>query len=1478
MLLHVPAVQSFIGSETSEILSRRLGTKVQVGRVDLGLLNRIIIDNVKIADQKGQPLLSASRVSAKFDVLRIPQGQLSISSAQLFGLRADLYQDNAHTPANYQFLLDSLSSKNPKGESKLNLRISSLVIRHGHLAYDRRDIPRNHRFQPQHLRLDSISGHLLLNQISNDSINILVKRLGFHEQSGLRLRELSFRLVAGRREARLDNFRLRLPGSQVNLPSLHANYRMEGKRLLKPTLRFEGTLSSSVIALRDFSPFFPKLKRMGEPLRASLSFRGTSTTLSLTDLQLQASNRINLKASGSLSNWESTPRWATTISSLSISREGLYDILSLLHIKPQAQLPQLSFTGEAGGYGKDLSLRGQLRTSLGDATLRAGLQRNQFNTHLRTSGLDLSPFLGKAGIGTVAADLDARGRLRGGLPTEIEGKGLVSRIDYKDYSYKNIRLDGRLSHIANQFRSFHFNGKASIDDPNLRLQLQGNLTSPDKANAESLSRFTADIAYLNPSALKRGGKRGRSYSGKINANFRGNTVNNAMGSLLVENLRMKPAPDEADQEPYTLPHILITALNTDDGHRLNLESDVARATLSGHFDYSTLPASIARVVAAKVPALRNLIPALRDMNLKTVSDNRFSLTAHINDSRWLNRLLGVPLRLNGGTATFYAEVDDPKRIVNLEAVVPSFTYDGSPYSGLTAKVYCPNDTLHTSASLQRLTADGRPGLQARLDAYAANDHLIGRLDFSDRSGSHPTGGTLSARTEFLRSPEGTEARIHVLPSQISVGDTLWQVHPSTVNYRKRYVAIDGFSISHAKQHIMVNGLVTDNPTDTLRVDLRGIDVAYVLNLINFDDVSFGGSASGTATLSNLFGKPRAKASLMIGGFTFEDGLLGNMQTNVSWNERDQQIDIQARAIDHINRTDASLLPKTGVTTVGGYVSPKRSDIRLDIGLQNSRMAFVGSLCKSFMDFFDVTASGNILLAGSLKNMQLTGRVVTEGRFNIAPLGTTYSMNDAVVKLVPNMMAFDNAIVHDRNGNTAIVSGGIPHRELHDLGYDIKIKANNFLSLDTHGFGEDTFYGTIYADGNAHIHGNGDEVNIDVDATPGTGSFLAYNAASPGSVEEQNFIHWTSRDKADSIAPGDSTVRIAPTNIPADMHLNIVANCNQNLTLKVVTDPSSGDYISLHGNGLIQANYFNKGNFQLFGNYIVDHGVYRLTIQNAIRREFQFQQGGTIAFGGDPFYAPLNLSAVYTVNGVSLSDLNMGRSFTSGNTRVNCLMNITGTPGQPKVDFSLDLPNVNGDVKQMVLNLINSQEEMNQQALYLLAVGRFFTQGSNNQQAEGAQRQNQTSLAMQSLLSGTISQQINNVLSQVVNNSNWNFGANISTGDEGFNNAEYEGLLNGRMLNNRLIFNGQFGYRDNANATSSFIGDFDLQYLLQPNGNLAIKVYNQTNDRYFTRNSLTTQGIGIIMKKDFNSLSELFRRNTVKLKDAKAKKKREKKKE
>ena len=62
------------------------------------------------------------------------------------------------------------------------------------------------------------------------------------------------------------------------------------------------------------------------------------------------------------------------------------------------------------------------------------------------------------------------------------------------------------------------------------------------------------------------------------------------------------------------------------------------------------------------------------------------------------------------------------------------------------------------------------------------------------------------------------------------------------------------------------------------------------------------------------------------------------------------------------------------------------------------------------------------------------------------------------------------------------------------------------------------------------------------------------------------------------------------------------------------------------------------------------------------------------------------------------------------------------------------------------------------------------------------------------------------------------------------------------------------------AKNVFVGEFDLEYKLTKSGEIRLKAYNHANDMYMSlKNSLTTQGIGIMYKKDFTRLSEIFQR-------------------
>ena len=78
-------VQRFIASQLASQLSKKLGTEVVISKVHLGILNRIIIDDFNITDQKNKKLLLAKRFTVKINYLSLIKGEVNISSIQLFG-------------------------------------------------------------------------------------------------------------------------------------------------------------------------------------------------------------------------------------------------------------------------------------------------------------------------------------------------------------------------------------------------------------------------------------------------------------------------------------------------------------------------------------------------------------------------------------------------------------------------------------------------------------------------------------------------------------------------------------------------------------------------------------------------------------------------------------------------------------------------------------------------------------------------------------------------------------------------------------------------------------------------------------------------------------------------------------------------------------------------------------------------------------------------------------------------------------------------------------------------------------------------------------------------------------------------------------------------------------------------------------------------------------------------------------------------
>ena len=1448
---YIPQIQSYLGSKVAGAISEKLATSVSVGRVDLGFFNRVIIDDVHILDQQQQEMLRVGRLSVRLELWPLIDGKISISSAQLFGAHFLLYKENAESKPNFQFVLDSLASKDTTNHTPLDLHINSLIIRRSSLAYDQKDQPKTDGvFNPLHLNVHDLSAHINLKELTDDSLDVNVKRLEFKEHCGLVVKRIKLYLAAGKKRSKVENLLVELPNSRLQIDTLNATYLLNDSGLQKGSLEYCGRISNTSINPSELACFVPILKNTSSSISVSTDFRGTDSQINIPNLIVSTKgHELDINAHGWIADWQKRPSWDLQLNHFAIS-EGYISMLANAFPQIPSELMRIGDIQVSADCARNQQGAGHLhadvRTNAGIAKADMNLDTDQsFAGKVEITALNLRQILASNDLGKMSSTLTLNGKLHENQKPDLNVEGTITDLDYKGYSYHNLAINSGYNHgLAT--------GIFDINDPNIeatiKVELSDEHINPNKLNSIKLQ---ASIDRYNPQNLHLTDQWGEAtLSGQLEADITARNFNDAQGNVRLREFNISAT----DTQPaYRLDNLNITTGHDNGIHFITVKSDFADAELKGQFDYQTLAASFINLIKSKLPTL----PILPQKTIK--SNNNYILRLMVSKSDWLNRMFGIDLHLRQ-PLTLQARVNDYTSELYLNGEVPSFAYNGTWYSDGYVNISSPADTLRCNLNISKQMENGQ-NFNLGLTADAADNNLATSIIWDNNDPTERMSGQLNTIMQLYHNVANKpEAHFRIMPSHIILRGENWNVEPSDVLYSDKFLLIDHVSIQHGKQHIIVDGIASKNESDSLTVDLRDVEVGYILDLVDFHSVEFSGKASGKAHAWSLFDEFEANADLIVDEFKFERGNMGQLHALANWNHEAEQIDIHAIADDGPDSK----------TNINGYVSPAHNTIDLGIEADGTSIEFMHNFTNSFLSSITGKADGMARLSGTLDNINLTGQLVVDGEASVTPLNTTYKLERDTVVMIPNEIELRHLRIVDVLGNEGFLSGGIHHEHLTNLSYDLFVEASDLLAYDFTDFGESTFYGTVYASGDVSISGHDNDVTINCNVTPQPGSVFVYNAASPDAISNQEFITWEKLSNSKGASKTGTMEKNKATSSRAedtDIYINFQINTTPDAALKLLMDENTKDYITLYGNGSLRASFHNKGSFNMFGTYTVDHGTYGITIQNIIKKNFTFNRGGTIVFGGDPYQAALNLQAVYTVSGVSLSDLNIGNSFSSNTIRVNCLMNIGGQPAAPQVDFDLEMPTVNADEQQMVRSIINGQQEMNQQVVYLLAIGRFYNQGANNSSTN--ERADQTTLAMQSFLSGTLSTQINTLINQFIKNDNWNFGANISTGDEGWHNAEYEGVINGRMLNNRLLINGQFGYRDNATqASPSFIGDFDLQYLLYPNGNLALKVYNQTNDRYFTKSSLNTQGIGLIMKKDFNGIRDLFSSKKRKRKDKK----------
>lgn len=1408
------------------------------------------MDDVRVKDQKDKELLTASRLSAKIEISPLLQGKISISNVQFYGFDIRLYQEKKGGQPNFQFLIDAFSKKDG-GPSDPNLRINSVLIRRGKLSWHRLDRPATPgRFNPDHIVLDKVSATLSLKQYTKDSLNLNVKKISFEEQSGLQLRQLGFRLTANEHEARLEDFTLEMPHSSLQLHTVTCRYEpfqdANGHRRYRNPV-FQGSSRNIRLSPEDWYPFLPQLKKAEDfkelfPLHLEARFQGDSKQISADRLKVCSDGQdITLETNMTVSQLQNKD-WLTLdarILNLQASSTSLRQLASWNPSAKSKLHPLLSSVGPLQADGHVSYNRRRIQCDLnlqagpGSVSLTGSLTENDkvvASIHSRAFdfGILAQP---KHPVGTASFDFYCKGNLRQGTYPALTFNGTVQQLDYKGYAYHDIIFNA-------DYKDGGFDGKLSVNDPNVALTAEG------KFNLRTCIPYItgkASVRRFNPHALNLTARYpGTMFQGELDVEFQGRDIEDMEGNLKVGPIRMVSAEEE-----YNVSPIQFQATRNAGQRLLLLDSDFLHVRMAGDFKLTTLIAHSRELMHDYLPSF------IKKPHMKRDTSDEATLSVEVNHTEPIEKLTGIPLRIHQpGKLDGY--LNSRTKEIRLNANLPALEYNGQRLDGIVLSAGTINDSLSCFLGFKKQV--GKAPVDFNLSTRALQDQISAGLYWTNHTGKSYQ-GAITASTRFSRDEDQKlQTDIEFLPTRIIVNDSIWDVRASYVHAAPGTLSVNGFTIEQGDRHLILNGKVSNHPEDSLIAELKDINLEYIFNIINFHTVEFAGQATGRVYATKLMKSPEVDAYLHVQDFTFNQAYLGEMNVHGGWGKEKSAVFLNARIADPANR---SMTRVDGDIRIG---APPKGGIDLTINTENIDLSFLNHYTANIFSGLNGRASGWVRVFGPFKGINLEGdMLVHEGGLKVSSTEVEYKLiNDSVI-LRPDNIYFRNAIVYDRyggpgtDGHYAKVNGVLRHTHLSRMSYDFDIEAHNILGYDVKDFGDEMFCGTAYATGKVGFYGRTGDLNINIDARPEAGTVFTYNLSSPATLADNQFI--TYKNPADSVkAKVQTSPQPTPSQPETDMRINFQLDLAPEATMKILMDPKAGDYIALNGHGNIRATYYNKGDFTMYGTYTIDDGIYKLSLQDVIRKDFILNPGGTIVFSGIPTEADLNLQAVYTVPSVSLNDLSARSTFSQNNVRVNCLMNLSGKAMSPQINFDFDIPNVNEDEKQMVRSLISTEEEKNMQVIYLLGIGRFYTYDYTNTE------QSQSSVAMKSLLSSTLSSQLNQMLSNIIGtNSNWNIGTNLSTGDVGWSDMDVEGLLSGRLLNNRLLINGNFGYRDN-NATSNgnFIGDFDLQWLLTRNGNVSLKAYSKTNDRYFTKSTLTTQGIGIAVKRDFGSWRDMFR--------------------
>jgi len=1454
-LIRTSTFQSFLAHKVVNYLSDELNTKIEIKGIEIILFDKLSLNGVLILDMKKDTLLTAESILLTLDDFDLTKNSFDIGKVEFNKGSIYLNRTEKNGAFNYAFLVDYFSSNKKKTKSKKielcakNISLSDFSFRFD----DFRVKSQKYGVDFAHLHLKNIEVNLRDLALQGETIKLQIQDFKCNEKSGFNLGELRAGLIIGPKGIFLNKFHLISNETNLSANKLNLIFRnWSAFSSFSDSVIFDVEINPSILSFKDISYFATDLEGMNSKIKISASIKNPVSSLVLNNLDLHFGEESFFKGKIALPNFSIGDRGVLD-AKISKSLLTLKDIQaftlpkSMDPLKIDDAISKLEFfnisnaslVGQIDHFNLGLD---NLETALGSVSLKSNyiIENNDLafkfkpqNPNLSAINLkdfNLGYLINNSDLGFIDGVIQVDGMLKSSGELVLPNiNALITKFDYDKYSYQNILIK------KGSFLNDVFYGDIIIDDPNVKLTYVGNigLTGKPKCN------FTMNIEHLNLVAFKLINGNNSHISAEIKCDFSGVSLDLASGSININNFDYS-----SKGQVFSIPYFTLDFSRTRISDYFQINSLPLNAVISGKIDYKNVINDFINELSIIIPSgstIENKVNYRRNN-----SDFSFDLsTGELNDI----------------LAIFFSEIkiapgSGLKGSFNPKGLDIVITSDYFAYQDLELKNILFNQEISENSTNGNLL----------IESVSLTDSLkFNKLLFKNSGTKGLFNSSLSwdrEQNSFSEIKWQTkildENNFNFLlqPSFFSLIGLRWEIaNESEISLTPDDLNISNLSLSRNNQLIKMNGCLSKNDFDNLKIDVQQLDLDELSSVLSFPK-KLKGNISGWGMISNPYLNFKYLGDFSLQNFFLDGQEVGNLLIQSDWSDSRKSILLNG-LLDYRNQPTLDF---------GGVYFTNTNQLDLRLKFNDTDIQFANSfLDPSVARELSGKLKGVLTVKGTPDNPKLAGELnIDKGSVKLELLGVKYKFN-GIIDVVEDAFFINNLPLKDEDGNIASMVGTIYHKDFAGFNFDLNLNfeddlskrdllnplrvlpLDQFMVLNTNYKDGDVYFGKAYAKGTANISGTANKLDILVDLETKKGTLINFPMYGVSDIEEsEDFIQFVQKGINNAIV--EDKINFSGVNL--DLKFKVTPDSY----LKLIFDEFSGDEITAKGFGEINMKLDQLDHLTMNGTYNIVKGSKYNFVMMGINQPFNIIEGSSISWNGDVLDANLDIKTSIDLKKISILELSPETADKSLlNQDVFCYLNLSDKLLKPTITFDIAAPKAPETGKALIRRVTNEQDELNRQFFSLLLVRKF-------QPLKGTVTANGSSAI------DLVESQINAALGKLSDSYKLNvdYGADRVAGD----NSVELGVKTG-LLNDRLIVSGSFGVENKTDdatganegsSQSSLIGDVNIEYLINEKGTFRVNVFNQSNANSVNENSGPfTQGAGISYHEEFNSWKdfELF---------------------